>query len=148
MSNVYLENYTKWRRGRFGVDMVSIYQGMRYLVAKKSRPTAYFLVADQYPTTKEKQKMVHFFGATTGFLHGPEDFSRQKGAPVFYLEMKRLKRGHYSMKFYPITENAKDLPANELTQRYASLLEESIRKQPEDWMWSHKRWKKELYSFD
>jgi len=148
MSNDYLEKYTKERRGRFGGDMLSIYHSMRYLVSKKPKPVAYFLVADQYPTTKEKQKMVDFFGAKTGFLHGPEDFSRQMGTPVFYMEMRRLKRGYYCMEYFLLTENAKELPANELTQLYARHLEDSIRKQPEDWMWSHKRWKKKLYAFD
>lgn len=148
ISNIHIEKYTKTCRGRFGVDMISIYHSMRYLLTKKPKPTAYFLVADQYPTTKEKQKMVDFFEAKTGFLHGPEDFSRQMGTPVFYLEMKRIKRGYYSMEYYPLAENAKELPTNELTQRYAKHLENSIRKQPEDWMWSHKRWKKELYSFE
>jgi len=52
------------------------------------------------------------------------------------------------MELFDVTENPKELPDNELTQLYANLMEKSIKNQPEDWMWSHKRWKKELYAFD
>jgi len=34
-----------------------------------------------------------------------------------------------------------DNPAVEPVVRYAQLLEENIREQPELWLWSHKRWK-------
>jgi len=45
-----------------------------------------------------------------------------------------------------LTDKPKDLQENELTQMYATMLENSIIKQPENWVWSHKRWKHELYS--
>jgi Kdo2-lipid IVA lauroyltransferase/acyltransferase len=42
---------------------------------------------------------------------------------------------------------AEDQPASlkkgELTLRYARYLEQVIRKQPDMWLWSHRRWKKE-----
>ena len=128
--------------------MVSIYRSLRYFLEKKENPSAYFLVADQYPPSKEKEKKVDFFNNTTPFLHGPENFSKQLKAPVYYIVMKRVKRGYYSMEYHKLTDNAAELDETELTQLYAKHLEDSIRRQPEDWMWSHKRWKRILYSFD
>ncbi len=148
ISNPFIETYIKNSRSRFGADMLSIYSSMRYFVINRSKAVAYFLVADQYPTNKEKERKVNFFGNETPFLHGPENFSKQLKAPVYYLSIERIKRGYYGMKFTKLTDNANLLSNNELTQMYASCLEETIRKQPEDWMWSHKRWKKILYSFD
>ncbi len=148
ISNPFIEKYVKTRRGRFGSEMVSIYRSMRYFLVKKEKPAAYFLVADQYPTTKEKEKKVNFFGNVTPFLHGPENFSKQLKAPVYYIVMKRVKRGYYSMEYYKLTDDSSQLNETELTQLYANHLENSIRQQPEDWMWSHKRWKKVLYSFE
>jgi len=49
------------------------------------------------------------------------------------------------MEMIDVTDNPKDLADNQLTQMYASLLEKSIKEQPENWIWSHKRWKYELY---
>lgn len=148
ISNPFIEKYVEARRGRFGSKMVSIYKSMRYFLIKKDNPAAYFLVADQYPTTIEKQKKVTFFGNITPFLHGPEDFSRQLKVPAYFLVMRSIKRGYYEMEYIKLTDDASQLENTELTQLYAKHLEEAIRKQPEDWMWSHKRWKKILYSFD
>jgi len=148
ISNPFIEKYVESRRSRFGSKMVSIYHSMRYFLIKKDKPAAYFLVADQFPTTRDKQKMVDFFGNKIPFLHGPENFSRQLKVPVFYIEMKRVRRGYYAMEFYKLTDNAGELKENELTQLYVNHLEASIRKQPEDWMWSHKRWKEILYDFE
>ncbi len=148
ISNPFIEEYVKTRRGRFGSKMVSIYHSMRYFLIKKEKPAAYFLVADQYPTTKEKEKKVLFFGNKTPFLHGPENFSKQLKAPVYYIVMRRVKRGYYAMEYFKLTDDSSKLNETELTQLYANHLEDSIRRQPEDWMWSHKRWKHILYSFE
>jgi len=148
ISNLLIDTYIKEKRARFGVEMVSINQTTRYFLKKKVKPVAYYMVADQFAPNTEKQKLVNFFGSKTGFLHGPENYSKQFDIPVVYIEMRRVKRGYYSMEMIDICEHPKELQENELTQIYATLMEKSILKQPEDWMWSHKRWKRELYSFD
>jgi len=148
ISNQYIEKYIKEKRARFGVELVSINQTTRYFLKKKPKPVAYYMVADQYPTNKEKQKTATFFSSKTTFLHGPENYSKLLDIPVVYIEMQRVKRGYYTMEMFDVTDRPKELAENELTQMYALLMEKSIIKQPESWMWSHKRWKKELYSFD
>jgi lauroyl/myristoyl acyltransferase len=37
------------------------------------------------------------------------------------------------------TENI-DNDAKRLTQKFTSILEEEIRKTPEQWLWAHRRW--------
>lgn len=148
ISNPYIDQFIREKRARFGVDLVPITQTARYFIKKKEKPVSYYMVADQYPTNKEKQKFANFFGTKTAFLHGPENYAKQLNIPVIYIEMKRVKRGYYSMELYDVTNNPRELADNELTQLYASLMEKSIKGQPEDWMWSHKRWKKELYEFE
>lgn len=147
LSNPYIDRFVREKRARFGVDLVPINQTARYFIKKKEKPVAYYMVADQYPTNKSKQKYADFFGSKTAFLHGPENYAKQLGIPVVYIEMKRIKRGYYSMEMMDVTDKPKELEDNELTQIYAHLMEQSIVNQPEDWMWSHKRWKGELYSF-
>ncbi len=148
LSNAYIDKYIKEKRARFGVEMVSINQTTRYFLRKKPKPVSYYMVADQYATNIEKQRMATFFSSKTGFLHGPENYSKQLDIPVVYIEMLRIKRGYYSMEMIDVCANPRELAENELTQIYATLMEKSIIKQPDGWMWSHKRWKKILYSFD
>ena len=147
ISNPLIDNYIREKRARFGVDLISIYKTSRYFLTKKEKPVAYYMVADQYTPNKKKQKLANFFGSKTGFLHGPENYSKSLNIPVIYAEMRRLKRGYYEMKLIELSKNPKELGDNELTQLYANFMEKTIKKQPEDWMWSHKRWKKELYAF-
>jgi KDO2-lipid IV(A) lauroyltransferase len=106
ISNQFMDRYVEARRKRFGAIMVSIYHGRNYYTQKKDKPAAYFLVADQYPTNSVKQKKVVFFGKETAFLHGPENFSKQLNAPVYYIDIKRIKRGHYGLEIYKLTDNA------------------------------------------
>jgi len=147
LSNPLIDNYIREKRARFGVHLVSIYNTSKYFLKKKESPVAYYMVADQYPTNKKKQKYANFFGSETSFLHGPENYAKVLNIPVIYIEIRREKRGFYEIELFEICENTKMFKENELTQLYANLMEKSIKKQPEDWMWSHKRWKKELYSF-
>jgi KDO2-lipid IV(A) lauroyltransferase len=39
--------------------------------------------------------------------------------------------------------DARSFEEGELTVMFARFLEDSIRKQPENWLWSHRRWKRE-----
>jgi len=148
ISNQLFDKYFRDKRGRYGAGLVSIYETRQYFMKEKPKPVMYYMGADQYPPNKEKQKNATFFGTNTAFLNGPEKYATQLNIPVIYLEIQRVKRGFYTMELMDVCEQPKDLTENELTQMYASLLEKSIKKQPENWMWSHKRWKRELYSFD
>ena len=63
--------------------------------------------------------------------------------PVIFLKAKRVGRGKYNAKFVSITENPSSLEEGEITNRFASLLEEEIIQSPADWLWSHRRWKRD-----
>jgi len=40
-----------------------------------------------------------------------------------------------------ISDQSSSTKPGEITTRYAQLLETVLRKKPENWLWSHKRWK-------
>jgi KDO2-lipid IV(A) lauroyltransferase len=40
-----------------------------------------------------------------------------------------------------LTENPQDMLDFEITEMHMNWLEESIKKNPQDWLWSHRRWK-------
>jgi len=49
--------------------------------------------------------------------------------------MLKLKKGYYNIEFQKIK-------SKNITTEYIKLLEKTIYKQPENWLWSHKRWKR------
>lgn len=148
MSNQFIDNFFTKVRSRFGIELVSIRQTNQYFLKEKPKPVGYYMIADQFPPSKERQKEVIFFSSKTPFLNGPEKYATQLNIPVVYIEFQRIKRGYYSISLIDISSDPKNLSDGEVTQKYAELLEKSILKQPENWVWSHKRWKRELYSFD
>lgn len=141
LSNKYIDSYLRRKRARFGVDLVSIYETKRYFLKKKANLTAYFMVADQSPSNLEKAIWIDYFGRKTAFLHGPQHYFQTLELPVVFFNVNRIKRGYYRLKITELISNPAEIKGKELTTRYAKLLEKNIRRSPEEYVWSHKRWK-------
>jgi KDO2-lipid IV(A) lauroyltransferase len=99
------------------------------------------MAADQSPSNPEKAIWVNFLGQKTAFLDGPERHARLRDIPVIFTDIQRVKRGYYTLELSYISLNPKETEKGEITTNYASRLEKIIRNKPEDWLWSHKRWK-------
>ena len=77
---------------------------------------------------------------TTGFVGAATLASRLK-LSVLYMGMVNDRRGHYSIRFERICDDASLMTPEEITRRYYDLLEKDIKETPHNWLWSHKRWK-------
>jgi KDO2-lipid IV(A) lauroyltransferase len=55
--------------------------------------------------------------------------------------MIRVKRGHYKSVSKLAFADGSKTKEGEITKAYVQFLEESIKRQPENWLWSHNRWK-------
>lgn len=141
LSNKRMDSVIKKNRERTGIEMVSFYKTAATFKKYKDRPTAYFLVADQSPSNARKSYWIDFLGRETAFLHGPELYSKSYDLPVLYADMKRIKRGYYEIDLSVLVDKPSELEEGEITRRYAEKLEDVVRNQPENWLWSHKRWK-------
>jgi KDO2-lipid IV(A) lauroyltransferase len=108
------------------------YRNQQYILA---------LVADQSPGGPENSYWLNFFGRPTPFVRGPERGARIGDIPVVFARFYKRRRGHYHVQLTTIADHPRQLPEGELTRRYRGLLEDAIRKQPDGWLWSHKRWK-------
>ena len=53
----------------------------------------------------------------------------------------RRPDSRYEMSFELIYDGKEEVAEYEITQRYVRMLEAEIRRRPELWMWSHRRWK-------
>lgn len=145
LSNRLIDKFIYKQRSRFGAEMVPIYNTSLFFSKKWEKPLSFYMVADQYSTSVNSKKAI-FFGNETVFLRGPEFYSNKYKLPVIYIDIEKEKRGHYRAKLSVLEEDPSQLKENELTQKYAARLEQSIKEQPASWMWSHKRWKdKKIY---
>jgi Kdo2-lipid IVA lauroyltransferase/acyltransferase len=81
------------------------------------------------------------FNMMTPFSFGAEYLAHQFNFPVVFLKIKRIKRAYYSAKAEIITKSPQQENYAMITKAYVDLLEKQIREKPEDWLWTHKRWK-------
>lgn len=101
------------------------------------------LAADQSPADPAKAYWLNFVGKPTAFVTGPEKGARLNNLPVFFCNIRKPRRGHYYAEFTFITDDPAATKEGELTVRFAHYLQDIIRQQPDMWLWSHRRWKKE-----
>ncbi|PLX22849.1 MAG: lipid A biosynthesis acyltransferase [Marinilabiliales bacterium] len=142
LSNKYIDNYIKKTRAENGTLLKSMYKTNETFENFKKQTCIFLLVADQSPSKIKKAIWVNFLNQDTPCLHGPEKYARMYNYPVFYLDIQRIKRGHYELIAEKLIEEPASLKEGEITELYMSKLEDVIRKKPEDWLWSHKRWKR------
>jgi KDO2-lipid IV(A) lauroyltransferase len=137
----WAEREMKKLRSRFGCRLIPAKQLLADIIKRGKVTRAIAMVADQEPTTSEHKHWTRFLNRDTAFYMGPEEISRVTRFPVFFIEMRRIRRGYYEMAFQPLSTPAEKLKPGEITERYARLVEAQIRAAPADWPWSHKRWK-------
>ena len=105
-------------------------------------------ISDQKPYWTNIHHWVDFLHHDTPVLTGTERIARKMNHAVFYMDVRRVRRGYYEAEFKLITREPRQLPEYRLTDIYYEMLEESIRRAPEYWLWSHKRWSRTRQEFD
>ena len=144
----WAEREMKKLRTRFGCRLIPAKQLLADIIQRGKVTRAIAMVADQEPTTSERKHWTRFLNRDTSFYMGPEEIARVTRFPVFFITMRRVRRGFYEMAFVPLSTPGERLAGGALTERYAREVERQIIAAPSDWPWSHKRWKlkKSLYA--
>ena len=143
VKNKSIDKFLRKTRSRCGTELVSIYKTSETFEKYKEMPRIYLMAGDQSPSGRELPKAYwhEFMGIKTAFLHGIEKHAKNNDYPVIYIDIKRVKRGYYHLTLSVLADTPKELPDGEITNRYVRKLESVIRKEPANWLWSHKRWK-------
>lgn len=100
------------------------------------------LIADQNPPLDAQSRWVPFLNHPTVFFHGGEKIARKFSLPAYYMRVRKTGRGRWEQTFEEIWDGVSPTSGYEITGAYARLLEEDIRRTPELWLWSHRRWKR------
>lgn len=129
-------------RKKFGSEMVPMNDAARLLKTElKKRVPLIAMVADQSPAGYRAQYFTSFFNKPSAVFRGSEKMALDYALPVFYLKVRKVKRGHYDAQFIKICDDGSQVPEWYVTDTFFKLLEKQIREQPEYYLWSHKRWK-------
>lgn len=143
LHNKGIDRFYKKVRSRFGTIPMPKDELGKEMVrrVRANSPVAVALIADQTPKFRDIQNWTLFLGRWTPFYTGMEKLARRFHIPVAFLNMDKVGRGYYEGIFELIYDGREEVEEGEITRRYAERLEEMIRRRPELWMWSHRRWK-------
>lgn len=139
LHNRVADRFIKKVRMRFGAEMVAYRDFARH--ATRHRQDSCIMMGDQSPSSHKGIVWVRFFGRRTAFYAGLARLSAMFKLPVFYISIKRVRRGVYRAEFESLGVAEKG-EEEAFTQLYASKVEAAVAAYPEGWLWTHRRWKR------
>ena len=123
---------------------------LRYLITFKREKKMSFVgyISDQAPKWNNIHLWIPFLGHDTPVFTNGETLMRKMNNAVFYADIQRPRRGYYIVEWQLITRTPNDLEENAIIKEFFRRLEESIRREPRYYLWSHNRWKRTHEEFD
>ena len=124
---------------------------LRYVLSRKKEGIRNICgyISDQGPKWKNIHLWLPFLNHEhTPVFTGGERIMRKMNNAVFYVEMSRPKRGYYTATYKLITRTPNALEPDGITRRFFQMLEQTIRREPAYYLWSHNRWKRTKEEFD
>jgi KDO2-lipid IV(A) lauroyltransferase len=145
LSNRFFDEKARRTRERFGLRMLPMKETKalfdRIRAGTIERPVSVIFGVDQSPGDPRKSHWMRFLGRDTGVQFGAEKYARETGLPVVYGVIRKKARGRYELEFTDLGEDFSSVPKGGIMERIMGLLEEEIRRAPEWWLWTHRRWK-------
>lgn len=141
LANKVFDKWFNRLRTRFGNVFIPMKQTLRQVVATKNQLTMFCFASDQTPRKTEVQYRLQFFNQSTPALLGLEKIALQTNRPIFYFDVKRIKRGYYEIDCVPMCLKPKETTQHEITDLFFKQLTKTILHEPAYWLWSHRRWK-------
>ena len=137
-------------RQRFGSVCMPMDRALRDMVKyrKEGRPLVIGYIADQKPTWRNIYLWMPFLNHLTPVLTGSERIIKRTGQAFFYGDVRRIRRGYYECEFKLLDRHPDNVPDFELTERYMQELEQTIRREPAYWLWTHDRFQRTKEEFD
>lgn len=142
MENPWMEAAMKRFRKRLGADVIARGEpgAASRLLALRKRGGFLLALIDQ--DIRAQSVYVPFFGRLAHTPVGPAQMALRWSMPVVPGFCRRLANGSQLVEFRP------QLPrydsAEELTAAITRTIEDQIRAQPDQWVWMHRRWRRQL----
>ena len=134
LSNKFFNNLVLKIRCKFGGKLISKNKSGKFILKNFKKKSMLFVLADQVPETINNTISIKFLNRNTTFSKGLEKLCINSNAIVLYAKMEKKKRGYYTVEFSKIKKN--------IIREYVRKTEVSIFEKPENWLWSHNRWKR------
>lgn len=144
MTSKFWDKKINERRQRFGMKVIHSKNFKEEIQKNSKHPIAILTLADQSPGDSNKSYWMEFLHQQTAVLFGTEQMAHEYNFAVVFFAIRKVKRGFYEMELKLLTDEPANCGWGEITEQHVHLLEKEILAQPHYWIWSHKRWKREV----
>ncbi len=145
LNNPFFESFMRRLRTRLGADAVPMLATLRYLVAHRNQGHTLSLLTDQAAGPEDRPYWTTFLNQDTSFYTSADRLAAQLDCAVLYVGIRRARRGYYEVTFTELPDGrvAAGAPAGTfpVTEAFARQLEKDMRASPEQYLWTHRRWK-------
>jgi KDO2-lipid IV(A) lauroyltransferase len=145
LNNPFFESFMRQLRTRLGADAVPMLATLRYLVAHRNQGHTLSLLTDQAAGPEDRPYWTTFLNQDTSFYTSADRLAVQLDCAVLYVGIRRVRRGYYEVTFTELPDGrvAAVAPAGTfpVTEAFARQLEKDMRASPEQYLWTHRRWK-------
>lgn len=129
-------------RTRFNARMIGATSFLKDFKPYSKERSCLVFVADQNAGQYNLAYWLPFFGKLAPFVTGPEKTARLNNSICIYVKFKKIKRGYYTVDLVEMTDNPRQLKEGDVTKLIRDFVEENIQEQPENYLWTHRRWKR------
>ena len=128
-------------REQFGLKLFPMADTYPFMLSNKAKAPLYVFMADQSPHKGKIKYSTAFLNQNTPVHLGVENLSKKCDLAVVFINVERVKRGFYEVTAELLFENPNEVEGHGITDKHVQALEKEIIAKPQDWLWSHKRWK-------
>ncbi len=121
--------------------MISTKKVKSFLEESKNDLTATIFANDQSPRKTDNNFWMKFLNQDTAVPFGAEKFAKDYNYPVLFGKIDKVKRGFYTITFEVVENDPVNSPHGYISEKTTKILEEQIIKEPQYWLWTHRRWK-------
>ncbi len=139
LSDSFLNKKLQQMRSRFGMQMVAMDEIKKIFSYNQHPASAIFFVIDQSPSNPSRGYWTSFLHQDTCFMTGVARYAVRNNLPVLFARIEKVKRGFYTVSFEEVP--VANLTIEQIMEQLVRRLEQQIIRQPEYWLWSHRRWK-------
>ena len=123
------------------LEMVESNMVLRRLAQLRDSQNAVLMMADQSSPGLASDYWTEFLHQDTCWFTGIERIAKKLDYDIVFVDMRRKGRGRYEVSFELVTDNPKETNDGEIMERYVRCVEHFIEANPDNWLWSHRRWK-------
>jgi len=142
--NKLVDQLVTERREAMGVKVIKVKKSTLRDVFKALRRNVFVgILPDQHDPSREQ--ILDFLGRKASVARGPALFAVKANCPIIPYLMRRERYDRHIIMagepIYPPHSGNDDNDVRDMTLKYLKFMEEIIKKYPEQWMWTHRRWK-------